>query len=241
MVASGGPAAGGSGQVGPLPPSARPTWLLVLSSIMLIYGGLLLVSGLTALRDPVSAVRMPVGQALPPERQALARQLSDTGARVIARHVGGIRVRAVASLVVALLMLYAAAAAMSRDRHGRRVTLVAAWFGIAYQLGTLPLVVPIVREYASESAPMLAELVVAETAKAKAEMAAAGEKAEGDATVGQHPPDAASVAKAMQSVFVGTLVMIALLGVFVSLLLIHYFGGRRGRTLYGLGPAAPPR
>src|SRR5688500_9201946 len=105
---SGGGAAGVGAPLGPLPPAARPTWLLVLSSIMLIYGGLLLVSGLTALRDPISAVRMPVGQALPPERQALARQLSEAGARVIARHEGNIRTRAVASLVVALLLLYAA-------------------------------------------------------------------------------------------------------------------------------------
>jgi hypothetical protein len=220
---------------GPHPPSARPTWLVVLSSMTLVYGGLMLVSGLTVLRDPMVAVRMPVGQSMPGD--ALKRQLAEAGAPVIVRHQRAIRARAAASLVLGLLMLYAAAATLSRDRHGRTATLTAAWLGIVYQIGTLPLVVPIAREYAVEVAPLVAPLVAAEAAKS----------AHADADVGARPetppapPEPESVARGLQSVFVGLAVAVALTGVFVSLLLIAYFGGRRGRALYGLGPAPPPR
>jgi hypothetical protein len=217
----------------PTPPSSRPAWLLVLSSLTLVYGGLLLVSGLTALRDPVSAARLPVGQPLAPEQEAIGRRLSEAGTRVIQIHEGGIRKRAVAALIVALVMLYAAAATLSRDRHGRTVTLLAAWFGIAYQIGTLPIVIPIARDYAVAAAPLLAELVEIEGKRAKqtgAEAAAGGEAAKPE-----------SMAKSMESLFVGIPVMVAGLGVGVSFLLIVFFGGRRGRLLYGLGPAPPPR
>ena len=217
---------------GPHPPSARPTWLVVLSSMTLVYGGLMLVSGLTVLRDPMVAVRMPVGQAMPED--GLKRKLAEAGAPVIVRHQRAIRARAAASLVLGLLMLYAAAATLSRDRHGRTATLTAAWLGIVYQIGTLPLVVPIAREYAVEVAPLVAPLVAAEAAKSVDGGSARHETPPA-------PPEPESVARGLQSVFVGLAVAVALTGVFVSLLLIAYFGGRRGRALYGLGPAPPPR
>jgi hypothetical protein len=222
---------------GPQPPSARPTWLVVLSSMTLVYGGLMLVSGLTVLRDPMVAVRMPVGQSTTAD--PVKRQLAEAGAPVIVRHQGAIRTRAGASLVLGLLMLYAAAATLSRDRHGRTATLTAAWLGILYQVGTLPLVIPIAREYAAEVAPLVAPMVAAEAAKSTG--ADAGAQPETATAPVAAPTDPESVARGLQSVFVGLAVAMALAGVFASLLLIAYFGGRRGQALYGLGPAPPPR
>jgi hypothetical protein len=209
--------------------------MVVLSSMTLVYGGLMLVSGLTVLRDPMVAVRMPVGQTVPAD--ALKRQLAEVGAPVIVRHQGAIRTRAGASLVLGLLMLYAAAATLSRDRHGRTATLTAAWLGIIYQIGTLPLVIPIAREYAAEVAPLVAPMIAEEAAKA----AGSDSGARPESAPVPAPPDPESVARGLQSVFVGLAVAMALAGVFVSLLLIRYFGGRRGQALYGLGPAPPPR
>jgi len=217
--------------------------MVVLSSMTLVYGGLMLVSGLTVLRDPMVAVRMPVGQTMPAD--ALKRQLAEVGAPVIVRHQGAIRARAGASLVLGLLMLYAAAATLSRDRHGRTATLTAAWLGIIYQIGTLPLVIPIAREYAAEVAPLVAPMIAEDAAKAAgaeaAKAAGADAGARPESAPVPAPPDPESVARGLQSVFVGLAVAMALAGVFVSLLLIRYFGGRRGQALYGLGPAPPPR
>src|SRR6185369_8744539 len=137
-----------------------------------------------------------------------------------------------------LLMLYAAAAALSRDRHGRRITLAAAWLGIAYQLGSLPVVIPMARDYAAASAPLLAELVAAQL---PSPAAPAGDATSGTEGAGEQPQPEAVIAL-MRKVFVGVPIGTAVLWVAGSLLLIFYFGGRRGRALYGLLPdrAATP-
>jgi hypothetical protein len=107
----------------------------------------LLVSSLETLRDPKAATHLPVTRAMTPAEDEVARQIVDVGARVASEHARSIRGNAAASLPVALLMLLAAAATMSRDRRGRQIALAAAWTGIAYQLGTLALTYPIVRDY----------------------------------------------------------------------------------------------
>jgi hypothetical protein len=202
-------------------PAHRPTWLVLLSSLTLIYGGLLLVSGLTALRDPQAAARIPVTEPLPPAEETFSKQLTAVNITVITAHARAIRGRAAASLILALLMLYAAAATLSRDRHGRTVTLAAAWLGIAYQVASLPVVIPIARDYARVSAPLLAQMVATEQSTAAQKTT----------------PDA--IAGFVQSVLVGIPVVTAVLGVAGSALLISYFGGRRGRVLYGLEAPAP--
>jgi hypothetical protein len=228
-------ASGGSAR-GPSRPSYRPTWLLVLSSITLVYGGLSLVSGLTALRDPSSAARLPMAQPLPPAEEALTNQLIAVNTQVVAWHARGIRGRAAASVALALLMLYSAAAAFSRDRHGRTAMLMAGWLGIIFQVGSLPVVIPIARDYATASAPLLAQLVAAQAPPAAPSAAP-------DAAAAA-PPEALkpeAVATFMHSVFIGIPIVTALLGIAGSLLLIGYFGGRKGRALYGLGPAIKPK
>jgi hypothetical protein len=234
-----GPASGdGARARRPSPPSHRPTWLLVLSSITLIYGGLLLVSGLTALRDPASAARFPATRAMAPDEEALTRELMAVNGEIVARHARGIRGRAAASAVLALLMLYSAAAALSRDRNGRTVTLLAAWLGIAYQLGSLPVVIPIATDYAAATGPLLARMVTAQ-APAPAAAADAGAAPAAAAASTDAPPKPESVVRMMHTVFLGIPIATSLVGIIGSLLLIAYFGGRRGRALYGIGPTAP--
>ena len=174
-----------------------------------------------------------------------------------------IRGRAVASTLLALLMLYAAAAALARDRNGRTATLVAAWFGIVYQLASLPFMIPIAEDYAAASAPILARMVASDlppppppppAGDAGAAIAGTGADAAGTtlgatptpappASPAGEPPRPEAIAGMMHSLSIGVPIATALLGIMGSLLLITYFGGRRGRALYGLTPTrrSPPR
>ena len=248
---------------GPIAPTHRPRWLLVLSSVTLMYGGMLLISGLGDLRNPTAAAKLPMARPMAPEEEALTRELIDVNAAIVARHATAIRTRAAASVALALILLYSAAAALSRDRHGRTATLTAAWLGIAYQLGSLPVVIPIAEDYAATSAPILARAIAADLPALAADAGAAaaadphgalgleaGKAAPaadaGAATTapaarsGESPPRSEAVAGFMHSVFIGAPIVTATLGILGSLLLITYFGGRRGRALYGLAPKRPP-
>lgn len=200
-------------------PEHRPPWLVLLSSFTLVYGGVMLVSGLDALRDPRAATHFPLRQALTPAQEELLRQIVDVGARIAAVHARAIRANAAAALPVGLLLLFAAAATMSRDRRGRQVTLAAAWAGIAYQLVSLTLTFPLIREYARAAAPQLAQLVALQ--------------ADGPGT--NATPEVAAQA------VVGFPVLTTAIAIAGSLVLIRYFGGRRGRVLYGLERAEGPR
>jgi type II secretory pathway pseudopilin PulG len=231
-------------------PTHRPPWLLLLSSITLVYGGLLLVSGLIALRNPASAAKFPIARPLAPEEEAMTRELIAVNTDIVARHAGAIRARAGASTLLALLMLYAAAAALSRDRNGRAATLIAAWLGIVYQVASLPMLIPIAEDYATTSAPILARMVASDlpatTTTATADGGAGAADAGATATTpappapgGGEAPRPEAIAGFMHSVFLGVPIATAILGIMGSLLLIQYFGGRRGRELYGLMP--PPR
>jgi hypothetical protein len=190
---------------------------VLLSSLTLVYGGVLLVSSLQALRDPRAATQVPVMRAMTPAEDEIARQLVDVGVQVASTHARSIRGNAAASLPVGLLMLFAAAATMSRDRRGRAVALVAAWTGIVYQLATLPLTFPLMRDYATRAAPLMVRLIAME----------------GDARDGVTTPE-------LLAKFVMAFpVLAAAVGIAGSFVLIGYFGGPRGRALYGLGRRRP--
>jgi hypothetical protein len=191
---------------------------------MLAYGGMLLVWGLSDLGDPQAALRLPSAEVLPPAKEEMLRDLLTANAGVIAAHRPMIRARAVATLALALLMLYAAAATLSRDRLGRGAALCAGWLGIAYQLGTLPLSIPLAAAQAHASAPILAR---------RADLL----QQAGDAT----PLSPETVDAVARWVLVGVWVALAVVGVAGSIVVIAYFGGRRGRMLYGLPPARGSR
>jgi hypothetical protein len=205
-------APGAGGPRRPRSPDHRPLWLLILASLTLVYGGVLLISSLETWRDPRASTHAPETRTLSPAEDEIARALADVNTHVVSAHLRTIRGNAAASLPVALLMLFAAAATLSRDRRGRAIVLGAAWTGIAYQLGTLWLTLPVVRDYAREAAPLLARLAALQ----------------GSAQDPNASPEA--VAK----IVVALPVFVTAVAVMGSLVLIRFFGGRRGRVLYGL-------
>ena len=209
----------GSGPRRPRAPDHRPAWFVLLTSLTLLYGGVLLVASLETWRDPHAPTRLPEAQALTPAEDAIAQKLVEADERVVTAHARTIRGDAAASVPLALLMLFAAATMLSRDRRGRTVVLTAAWTGIAHQLAMLWLTYPIVRDFARDASPLLAQLASLQTQ-------------------GQDPRASpeffAKVVLAFPVVMTGG----AIVG---SLILIRYFGGRRGRVLYGLERAQSPR
>jgi hypothetical protein len=207
----------------PKAPTSRPAWLVLLSSLTMLYGGFLLISSLDTLRDPQAAARVPLTHALTPPEEALAKQLADVNAHVVGLHQRTLLGHAVAALPVALVMLFAAASTLSRDRNGRGVTLAAAWLGIAYQVGTLWVTFPIVRDYARLGAPLLAQLVTVQT--------------DGAVSGGVIANGQRATPEAVTKLLMGVPVVTTILGIAGSLVLIRYFGGRRGRVLYGLEQA----
>lgn len=250
-----GPGPFGTGAApGPIAPAHRPRWLLVLSAVTLMYGGMLLIGGLGDLRSPTASAKLPMARAMAPQEEALTRELIEVNTAIVARHARPIRGRAAASTVLALLLLYSAAAALSRDRHGRTAALTAAWLGIAFWLGSLPVVIPIAQDYAVKSAPILARVIAldlptlaADGGPGPAAGGAAAPAADGGAATttagkasGEPAPRPEAVAGYMKTAFIGAPIAIAIVGILISLLLITYFGGRRGRALYGLPPRLPP-
>lgn len=206
------------------PPTVRPPWVLVLASVMLLTGGSSLVAGLLKLRDP-STIVLTIGtnDAADSDVQVqLNRQLAQVRAAVVSPHRGMIRTEAAFEIVLALFTLYATAAVLSRDRNGRALTLGVVALSIAYQLGTLPVYLSLTREFASRGAELMAQLMI--------------QSAGGKAT-----PDAAEIARRLRSAIVGGPVVAAVISIAGSLVLLAFFGGRRGRALYGLDRAPRPR
>ena len=195
-----------------------------------------------------------------PEEEALTRELIDVNTAIVARHARTIRVRAAASTVLALLLLYSAAAALSRDRHGRTATLTAAWLGIAFQLGEPAGGDPdrrgLRRHQRADPRADVDRVGPARAARPTGTPAgpdappgrrrrvgdggAASRRRLATAS-GEPPPRPEAVAGFMQTAFHRrSRSPQRPWGFSVSLLLITYFGGRRGRALYGLAAAAAP-
>jgi hypothetical protein len=198
------------------PPTHRPTWLVVLSSLMLLAGGYALVQGTARLRHPAAALRIGTGTAADsPAEMEVRRKLIAAREATVASRASAIRVEAVAQVLVALLALYATAALLAHDRHGRKLTLAAAALAILYQLGTVPGYLDLARDFAARSAPILAAAQVQV-------MEGAPERP------GARPaPDIAWVLAFWH-------VLSVAVGIAGSLVLLTFFGGRRGRALYGM-------
>jgi hypothetical protein len=145
--------------------------------------------------------------ARPPAAEEAARKLEPILDSIVERHRTALRVAAIASIAFGLFTLYAVAAVLSRDRNGRRLALLTAAFGIIYQLGGLPLQMRIAKEMVAAG---LGEI-----------MTAAGQGA------------GRTEAQLITTLYIAA-ALLAAVGVGWCVLLGWYFGGRRGRELYGL-------
>jgi len=214
------------------PPASRPTWVTILGAMMLLASGCSLVSGLLKLSDPgvVLPVKTPDrgsaqdAAALPVLDSELRVKLAAAQSATLQGHRTAVRVDALIEVALALFGLYATAAVMAGDRHGRRLALLTAGLVIAYLLACLPLYLSLMRDYADHAALLLA-----------AALQGAGR--------GTDLP-APELARAVRSAMIGQPIMVSVVGVAWALVLIGFFGGRRGRRLYGLeaapGPARRP-
>jgi hypothetical protein len=188
--------------------------MLVLAATMLLSGGVTLVSGLLLFRDPRAVVRHTIHNVpRAPAVEEAVRKLEPILDGIVERHRTGLRIDAIAMVVFGLFTLYAVAAVLSRDRNGRRLAVLTAVFGITYQLAELPLSVSIAKEIVALAGPLLADIIIAAgdaAGRSQAELVAAL-----NTTAARSP-------------------LFAVIGLGWCLLLLIYFGGRRGRELYGL-------
>ena len=200
-------------------PTDRPTWVLILSSVMLLAGGYSLVAGLLKLRDPTVVLSVGMTDVAGSDAAVqLNRRLAAARAAAVLPHLSTVRTEATLEVVLALFTLYATAAIVSRDRHGRALALGVGALGIIYQVGTLPVYLSLMHDYAERSSDLLAQVI----------LQSAGQ------TSTLTP---AEIAGRLHSAIVGGPILVAAVGVLGSLVLFAFFGGRRGRALYGMdGP-----
>ena len=200
-------------------PTYRPTWVLVLTSVMLLAGGYALVAGLSKLRDPAVVLTVGLNDTVGSDAQIqLNRRLAAARLAAVGPHKNTVRTEAVFEILLALYTLYATAAVLSRDRNGRALALGVGALGITYQIATLPVYLSLMSDYAERGADLLAQVVIQ----------SAGGKS--TATV-------AEVAGRLRSAIMGGPIVVCVISVAGSLVLLAFFGGRRGRALYGLdGP-----
>lgn len=201
----------------PAPPR-RPVWLAAMTSAMLIYAGMSLIDGLSLLRHPHAATAAAIEDVARASGQIEpARRLAAVGDAAVAAHPIAVRADAVAGSLVALLTLFAVAAIFSRDRRARRATVAAGWAGVLYQLGALPFGVAMARRAADAGAPVLQQ-VLAQNGRDLHGLA------QGD------------LASALRAAVLMMPVMRAAMGIAWSLALLFFFGGRRGRAVFGQDP-----
>jgi len=202
-------------------PSSRPTWVLVLGSMMLLASGYSLISGLLKLRDPgvVLTIVKVDGTAGSAEEVAIRHELSALRTTTLQPHRAAIRAEAAAEVFLSLFALYATAAVLSRDRHGRALVMGVGGLVILYRLAALPVHLTLMRDFARRGAELVARAVLQGTEDASA------------ARIGE-------VAERMRAAMVAEPIVVAVLGIAGGLLLLGFFGGRRGRALYGLASAA---
>ena len=205
----------------PKAPASRPTWLTVLTSSMLVYGGVTLVSALLMLREPRAMAVMAIENMARPvdataESTETVQKLEALSNAIVERHKAEVRAGALISLGVALLTLYTVAALLTRDPRGRKLAMLTAGVGIVYQLGGLPLGVVMARQAATEGSALLSQVVIES---------------------GREPPGFTPAQ--LSHLMVVPAILAGLLGALACLVLLYYFGGRRGRALYGLDSAGP--
>ena len=213
-------AAGGAAPGRRVPAGQRPTWMVVLASLMVVVAYHLIQDGMSVLVDGPSRLAGPPVEPGPGDDRASALALRRGIVLALERMDPRLtRGFAASKLVIGALMLFAIAGIATNDRLARRGTLVAAWAGIPYHVGFALFYGLFLRgemfQVSSEWIPYLKHM---------------------ESTL----PRGTTVARIMNQILVIFPVGVALLGVGFSVVLIAYFGGNRGRAFYGLPPRGAP-
>lgn len=188
------------------PPGKRPFWLMMLGVAMLLSGGKLLINGGTLLSNGGNMRVSAETVAASQDMQALV----DAENKVYQAHPAALRAHALAKIAMALLTLFAVAAVFSSDVRARSAVLLVAWAGIVFELGEAAFAVAVLRPEMASIGPVWSQVSVRS---------------------GGQPltPDMA------QLLFDARTGLRALLGIGFSVLLLRFFGGRRGRLFFGVG------
>jgi hypothetical protein len=197
------------------PPEAgsRPTWVVVLALAMLVFGGRLLMAGMAQMTG--SGVERPNEEVVSAHNISEVRAVSDQLEREYREHTVAVRLNATSKVAMGVLMLFAVAAVFASDARARKATMLAAWLGIAFQFGDVGFKLLIMRKGMVAAAPVLVSLLARQSGAARA-------------------PSASAVISALD-VFI---VSLGVLGVLFSVVLLTFFGGKRGRSFFGVGPRA---
>jgi hypothetical protein len=197
-------------------------WMVVLSGLMLVSAFQLFLDGLTGLRGGplVRASGEPsagVDDAAATEllMRILAMALERVDPTLVKAH-------AASKILVAAVLLYAVAAVASNDRRGRSGALAAAWASIAYHVSSALYSALVVRAGLLATAPQWRSQLLALQRLAS------------DADAGRMEV----LGRADTLLLVGP-ILVSLVGVGFGVVLLAYFGGRRGRSFYGLPPRQP--
>ena len=211
----------------------RPTWVIVLAVSMMAFGGHLLMGGLSTVRNlwAPRAVTIespePHDSATVPEVDATAdgavdavllRDMRAMSQRLDRDHPWAVRLNAGSKVVLGLVLLFATAAVWSSDPRGRLAALLAAWAGIAYHVGDALFLLLVLRKGVIAAAPALATLA---------------SRASRGAT---EAPSVEAMVSFADTFMIVLSVVTAVGGIGFSVVLMKYFGGHKGRLLYGLEP-----
>jgi hypothetical protein len=193
-------------------PEGRPTWVVVLALAMLVFGGRLLISGIVQMSG--SGLERPNEEAASAHTISDVRAVNDHVERAYREHPLAVRLNAGSKVAMGLLMLFAVAAVFSADARARKAAMLAGWAGIGFQVADVLFKLLILRKGMVAAAPVLVNLVARQSGAARA-------------------PTASAVISALD-IFI---ISLGVLGVLFSVLLLTFFGGRRGRSFFGVGTA----
>ena len=216
-----GRGARGDAHGGALPPQ-RPTWLVMLASVMAMVAFQNFGEALDELagRPRNGPVPTVAGEPDPASaQQALQQTLSRAYAQAVSEIPPSLpRMVSLLKMAYAAIMLLAVAGVATRDRRGRAAALASAWAGIAHHVAAavvfLTLVRPALWRRSAEWSPAVQAL------------AGPGSGVDAQAVPSWMP----------QAAVVGPALMTSLLGIGFCTVVMVFFGGRRGKSYYGLAP-----
>lgn len=199
----------------PRAPQHRPPWLVLVAALMLISATRLGLSGLLTLAGDGAASSSQTALVVSPE-EAAAKAVESAMQRVEQTHGRAVKAHASLQIGIALLILYVVSAVFTLDPRGRALALVAGWVGVSYHVANAVFGILILRPEILRAAPeMVAQLSAA----------SAGAKADG------------TVLSTFRALSVVMPVLAAVFGIMFCAIILVFFGGRRGRRLYGLETA----